>query len=99
MTDYIIQHYNSMTAPQIAKELGVPECNVRYYINKLGLSKQVKYDYQQIATMLETMRPIEVAKVTGINVNTIHTIKFRSKQQTITDTQYFDYNKNYYYEL
>ncbi len=97
MQDYILQHYTSMTAPQIAKELNVPECNVRYYIKKLGLSKQVKYDYERISTMLGTMRPRDIAKVTGINVNTIHTIKYRSKKQN-TDTQYFDYNKNYYYE-
>jgi len=98
MHDYILQHYNSMTAPQIAKDLGVPEHKIRNEIAKLKLSKQVKYDYGHICTLLATMRPIEVAKVTGINVNTIHTIKFRSKKQT-TDTQYFDYNKNYYHEL
>jgi len=96
MIDYIIQHYNSMTGPEIAKELNITLPKLRYIAKSLGLRKQAYNDYQRIATMLETMRPIEVAKVTGINVNTIHTIKYRTKK---TESEYFDYNKNYYHEL
>ena len=82
MTNYIIQNYHSMTATQIAKELGVTKHKIRNEIVKLGLKKKNYNDYQKIASMLETMRPIEVAKATGINVNTIHTIKYRTKKQT-----------------
>lgn len=81
MLEYIKQNYPIKTAKELADVLNTCEANIRFYIKKLGLKKQVKYDYDMVETLLETMRPIDVAKVTSINVNTIHTIKFRLKKR------------------
>jgi predicted transcriptional regulator len=94
--DYILENHSDMTTSELSKELKMSKQRVWGLCKRLGVKTKAKMvDNSMVLKMLETKKPLEVAKELNMKKATVYTIQFNARKKSV-DSLYFDYTKTYF---